>query len=87
MKKIALGLTMALAIAACSRGGGSPSAVVEEFARKMESGNCTGVRDYLAASSRDMSGPKLEQACQAGTEMRKADPKQKTVRAYRVIEE
>jgi hypothetical protein len=87
MKHILIGLSLAAALAGCSRGG-SPAAVVEEFARKMESGSCSGVQDSLAASSRAMAGPKLEQACQAAAEMKKNDPKakDKTIKSMRVVE-
>lgn len=88
MKRILLGLSLTIALMACSRGGGSPAAVVEDFARKMESGSCSGVQDMLTASSRGVAGPKLEQACQAAAEMRKNDPKAKgkTIKAMKVLE-
>lgn len=87
MKRIVLGLSLVVALAACSRGG-NPAAVVEDFARKMDSGNCTGIQDSLSSSSRAMVGSKLEQACSAAAEMKKNDPKakDKTIRSMRVVE-
>lgn len=87
MKRMVIGLALASALIACS-GESSPAAVVEEFGRKMENGNCSGVQDYLASSSRAMVGPKLEQACTAAAEMRKNDPKakEKTIKSMRVVD-
>lgn len=87
MKRIILSLSLTMALVACSSGN-SPAAVVEDFARRMESGNCSGVQEHLSASSRGMVGPKLEQACQQAAEMKKNDPKakDKTIRSMRVVE-
>lgn len=63
MKRLAIGLAMTAALIACSGGGGTPEAAVEEFMRKIESGDCNGLRDYIAANGRDLVGPKLEQVC------------------------
>lgn len=87
MKKLLITVSMVVALGACSRGGGTPAGVVEEFMRKMESGSCSGLGDYLSAQSKAVAGPKLEQGCTAAAEMRKADPsKGKSISSINVLE-
>ena len=74
MKRLILGLAVVAAIGACSRGGGTPGAVVEDFARRLDSGNCTGLRDVFANNSRELVGEKIESVCQLGVEQRKSMP-------------
>jgi hypothetical protein len=86
MKRLILSVSILAAIAGCSRASSTPAGVVEDFMRKMESGNCSGIGDALSASSKSVAGPKLEQACAAAGEMRKADPKAKTISSIKVLE-
>ena len=86
MKRLVLTVAMVAALAACSRGSGTPAGVAEEFMRKLDSGNCTGITDYLSNSSKAI-GPKLEQACAAQVEMKKSMPdKGKTLSSVNVLE-
>jgi Domain of unknown function (DUF4878) len=66
MNRIALGLTLALAMAACSRGSSTPEGAVQEFVLAVQSGRCDGLSDYLASNSRATLGPKFETACRSG---------------------
>jgi hypothetical protein len=78
MKRLAIGLAMTAALLACKGSGGTPAAAVEEFMKKIETGDCNGLRDYIAANSRDIAGPKLEQVCgMAKTERDKSPEKAK----------
>jgi hypothetical protein len=91
MKRIALGLVMAASVAACSgAGGGSgPADVAEQFIRKFDTGNCDGMQDLLAASSRAAAGAELEKGCRAVAEMRKSAPdlmKSAQLKDLRVLE-
>lgn len=88
MKRLILTVSMVAALAACSRGSGTPAGVAEEFMRKLDSGSCTGLGDYLSNSSKAIA-PKLEQACTAQTEMKKNMPdaaKGKTLSSVNVLE-
>lgn len=86
MKRLIFTVSLVAAVAGCSRASSTPAGVVEDFMRRMENGNCSGIGDSLAASSKSVAGPKLEQACAAAGEMRKADPKAKTVSSVNVLE-
>ena len=88
MKRLILTVAMVAALAACSRGSGTPAGVAEEFMRKLDTGNCTGLGDYLSNSSKAIA-PKLEQACAAQVEMKKSMPdaaKGKTLSSVNVLE-
>lgn len=88
MKRLILSVAMVAALGACSRGSATPAGVAEEFMRKLDSGNCTGLGDYLSNSSKAIA-PKLEQACTAQTEMKKNMPdaaKGKTLSSVNVLE-
>ncbi len=86
MKRLVLTVAMVAALAACSRGSGTPAGVAEEFMRKLDSGSCTGLGDYLSNSSKAIA-PKLEQACTAQVEMKKSMPdKGKTLSSVNVLE-
>ena len=73
MKRLVLGIALAAGLAACS-GSNTPGAVTEQFFRKLESGDCNGIQDYLSANSRAAAGQKIEQVCTLGSAARKADP-------------
>lgn len=86
MKRLMLTVAMVAALAACSRSSATPAGVAEEFMRKLDSGNCTGLGDYLSNSSKAIA-PKLEQACAAQKEMKKSMPdKGKTLSSVNVLE-
>ncbi len=89
MRHFVIGLAMAATLAGCSRGGGSPEAVVEDLVRRTEAGDCKGLGDSFSASSRQMIGPKMEEACRMGAEQRKSDPakaKEKSLKTLHVLE-
>ncbi len=86
MKRLILTVAMSAALAACSGASGSPAGVAEEFMRKLDTGNCTGLGDMLSNSSKAIA-PKLEQACSAQAEMKKSMPdKGKTLSSVNVLE-
>ena len=89
MKRLAVVLAMTVALVACSRGGGTPAAAVEEFLKKIESGDCDGLRDYISANSREFMGPKLEQVCGIAKVERDKSPdkaKQEGLKQIHVVE-
>ena len=65
MKQIILGAAVVAAVSGCSKGG-DPKGVVQDFVSRVGSGsNCTGLKDMILASQRDLMGPALEQGCAA----------------------
>lgn len=91
MKRIAIGLLLAGVTVGCSGSGGSgPGAVVQDFAQRLEGGNCDGLREVISSNGREMAGPKLEQVCKMGAEARKTDPekaKQQGLKELHILEE
>lgn len=86
MKRLVLTISMVAALAACSRSSSTPAGVAEEFMRKIASGDCAGLGDYLSASSRSIA-PKLEQGCTLQAAERKNGPdKDKTLSSVNVLE-
>jgi hypothetical protein len=74
MKRLAIGIAMTAALVACSGSGGTPQAAAEEFLRKMSTGDCEGLREYISANGRELVGPKIEQGCGMAKTERDKDP-------------
>jgi hypothetical protein len=89
MKRLAIGFALTTALVACSGSGGTPAAAVEEFMKKVEAGECDGLRDYISASGRELAGPSIEQVCGVAKEQRAKNPekaKQEGLKQIHVVE-
>jgi hypothetical protein len=64
MKQLAIGLAMTAVLAGCSGStADGPAAAAEVFMKKINTGDCNGLRDDISASGRDILGPTMERAC------------------------
>jgi hypothetical protein len=57
--------------------------------KKIETGDCNGLRDYIASNSREVMGPKLEQVCSIAKTERDKNPdkaKQEGLKQIHVVE-